>query len=79
MLLGRWYWDTVRREARRLIERGYLLELDERRVDWALAVLTVDKEPAAVAHLEAWMGAGADRPCRRHAWVTLGNAVSRPT
>ena len=65
MLLGRWYWDTVRREARRLIERGYLLELDERRVDWALAVLIVDGEPAAVAHLDAfiaWLDGRGRRP-----------------
>jgi hypothetical protein len=65
MLLGRWYWGAMRREARRLMERGYLLELDERRVDWALAGLTVEGESAAVAHLEAlagWLDGRGRRP-----------------
>jgi hypothetical protein len=64
-VLGRWHWAAVRREARRLIERGHLLELDEHRVDWALAVLAVDGKPAAVAHLEAfvaWLDGRGRRP-----------------
>ena len=65
VLLGSWHWGEVRRCAVQLREHGYWIELDERDADGVLAVFVIEGEPAAVAHLEAfvaWLNGGGGRP-----------------